>query len=314
MKKFFFTFAVTASVAALSAYNGNPEDIEGVKTVSIDGVEVTWIRDNAEPRIMERTLFSDASDSLVSALGLEDGVPASMSAFLVRKDGQLILFDTGLGAGNSRLTAAFDALGISADDIDCIFLTHLHGDHIGGMLKDGEPVFNNAEVYVAQKEYDGWTAMPQKQNGQVVKTMSLYRERLHLFTEDESLPYGIRQIAAYGHTPGHTAGSCCYLIDNFMFSGDTLMHLTCGRTDFPSGNKKEMKQSVTTGTSERNWVTLFKQYENIEELNRRVLMALVDRILIYENHAIEIVFKYKDEYQQTLEYVLGYADELAIAG
>ena len=57
--------------------------------------------------------------------------------------------------------------------------------------------------------------------------------------------------------------------------------------------KKEMKQSVTTGTSERNWVTLFKQYENIEELNRRVLMALVDRILIYENHAIEIVFSTK---------------------
>lgn len=78
--------------------------------------------------------------------------------------------------------------------------------------------------------------------------------------------------------------------------------------------KKEMKQTVTTGTTERNWVTLFKQYENIEELNRRVLMALVDRILIHENHAIEIVFKYKDEYQQTLEYVLGFSDELAIAG
>ena len=70
-----------------------------------------------------------------------------------------------------------------------------------------------------------------------------------------------------------------------------------------------MKQTVTTGTTERNWVTLFKQYENIEELNRRVLMSLVDRILIYENHVIEIVFKY----QQTLEYVLSYSDELAIA-
>ena len=43
---------------------------------------------------------------------------------------------------------------------------------------------------------------------------------------------------------------------------------------------------------------LFKQYENVEELNRRVLMSLVDRILIHENHAIEIVFKYRDEYQQ----------------
>ena len=60
--------------------------------------------------------------------------------------------------------------------------------------------------------------------------------------------------------------------------------------------KKEMKQTVTTGTTERNWVTLFKQYENVEELNRRVLMSLVDRILIHENHAIEIVFKYRDEY------------------
>ena len=55
------------------------------------------------------------------------------------------------------------------------------------------------------------------------------------------------------------------------------------------------------------------EYENIDELNRRVLMALVDRILIYENHTIEIVFKYRDEYQQTLEYVLGYSGELDIA-
>ena len=77
--------------------------------------------------------------------------------------------------------------------------------------------------------------------------------------------------------------------------------------------RKEMKQTITTGTTERNWVKLFKQYENIEALNRRVLMALVDRILILENNAIEIIFKYRDEYQQTLEYVLGYADELAIA-
>ena len=42
-------------------------------------------------------------------------------------------------------------------------------------------------------------------------------------------------------------------------------------------------------------------------------VGAVDRILIHENHAIEIVFKYRDEYQQTIEYVLGYADELDIA-
>lgn len=77
--------------------------------------------------------------------------------------------------------------------------------------------------------------------------------------------------------------------------------------------RREMTEAVNTGTTERNWVTIFRQYENIEALNRRVLMALVDKVLIYENHALEIVFKYKDEYEQALAYVLGYTDELAKA-
>ena len=77
--------------------------------------------------------------------------------------------------------------------------------------------------------------------------------------------------------------------------------------------RKEHQILTTTGTTERNWVTLFKQYENIETLNRRVMMSLVDRVLIYENHAIEIVFKYRNEYEQAMNYVLGYPDELAKA-
>jgi len=77
--------------------------------------------------------------------------------------------------------------------------------------------------------------------------------------------------------------------------------------------KKEMQEAVTTGTTEKNWVRIFKQYENIEELNRRVLMSLVDRILIHENHAVEIVFKYRDEYQSALEYALRYASQIDIA-
>lgn len=79
--------------------------------------------------------------------------------------------------------------------------------------------------------------------------------------------------------------------------------------------EKECKQAVGTGTTMRNWVTLFKEHENIEEINRRVLMSLVDRILIHENRVIEIVFKYKDEFEQALEYVLSFQkEEIKIAG
>ena len=78
--------------------------------------------------------------------------------------------------------------------------------------------------------------------------------------------------------------------------------------------RTEMQEALVTGTTERNWITLFKQYENIEELNRRVLIALVDKILIYENHAIEICFQYRDEYERALAYTLNYSDKLLAAG
>ena len=78
--------------------------------------------------------------------------------------------------------------------------------------------------------------------------------------------------------------------------------------------RAKMREASITGTTERNWITLFKQYENIEELNRRVLITLVDKILIYENHAIEICFKYRDEYERGLAYSLNYSGELLVAG
>ena len=74
--------------------------------------------------------------------------------------------------------------------------------------------------------------------------------------------------------------------------------------------KKEMSDAALLGTGEKNWVTLFRQYENITELSRRVLMSLVDKIFIYENRAIEIVFRYKDEFEKAMEYVLACQDIL----
>ncbi|MFI3238871.1 MAG: recombinase family protein [Lachnospiraceae bacterium] len=68
--------------------------------------------------------------------------------------------------------------------------------------------------------------------------------------------------------------------------------------------EKECNEAVAIGTGNKNWVMLFKSYENIDVLNRRVLMALVDKVRIYEKHGIEIVFKYVDEYKQAVSYVL----------
>ena len=56
------------------------------------------------------------------------------------------------------------------------------------------------------------------------------------------------------------------------------------------------------------WVQLFAEYENIEKLDRRVLAALVDRILIYEDKRVEVVFKYRDEIAHAMAVVETYRD------
>lgn len=199
-------------------------------TMERDGVKLTWIRDNAKERLMPVSLFGDVPQQLVDSLGIADGIPSSVSAFLVEADGKHILFDTGMGAPDSRLMKGLEAASLSPADIDCLFLTHLHFDHIGGMVKADSAVFPHAEVYVARQEYDGWMQMPDDQKAKVVATMSDYKDRLHLFEYGDTLPAGVVALNAEGHTPGHTV----YQLGGFLVVGD-LMHgaaLQLVRPDF----------------------------------------------------------------------------------
>lgn len=178
--------------------------IEHIKTLQLDGVQVTWIQDNAGEHFMPRTVFPDVSDALIDSLSLQNGIPASISTFLVETNGVRILFDTGIGAPDSRLLTGLKSLGIEPADIKYLYLTHFHGDHIGGMMKGDSVVFPNAEIYASQTEYDAWLQMPADRNAQVVKTMNAYKSRLHLFEFGDTLPGNIVTMNAVGHTPGHT--------------------------------------------------------------------------------------------------------------
>ena len=189
-------------------------------------VEVLPIQDNTNPRLMPRALFSDAPDSLIAALGLEEGVPSSVCAFLVKTADRNILFDAANGAPDSRLIHVLDSYGVTPDQIDYIFITHLHGDHIGGLMKDDEAVFANAELYINQIEFDVWMAM--EQNAAINAIAQAYGERLKTFSINEELPCGVEAVKAYGHTPGHTA----YKVGNAIIVGD-IMHGVALQKDYP---------------------------------------------------------------------------------
>lgn len=188
-------------------------------TTECDGVKLTQIRDNAQERLMQLSLFGELPQTLIDSLNIGQGVPASVSAFLLEIDGKRILFDTGMGAPDSRLLTNLSAAGVTPADIDYLYLTHFHGDHIGGMMKGDTVVFPKAEVYAAQQEYDAWMQMPDDKKTQVAATMEAYKDRLHLVAYGDTLPCGVVALDCVGHTPGHTA----YRAGKFLIVGD-LVH------------------------------------------------------------------------------------------
>ena len=210
--------------------------VEGTKTITLaNGASVTWIQDNDGEKLMPRTLFSDASDSLYNSINMPDGIPASVSTFLVKIDDQYILFDAGLGAFGGQLMNRLAALGVNPDNIGLVYLTHFHVDHIAGLVAKDDAgndakAFKNAAVYAGKVEYDAWMNDIPKNDLQK-GIMALYKDSLHLFAFGDSLPHGVLAMDAVGHTPGHTA----FQLANLIIVGD-LMHGYALQKDHPEIN------------------------------------------------------------------------------
>ena len=219
-----------------SAGSATFAQVEGTKTISLaNGASVTWIQDNTGNKLNPRSLFSDASDSLYNSLNMPDGIPASVSTFLVKVDGKYILFDAGLGAFGGQLMNRLAALGVNPDSIGLIYLTHFHVDHISGLVAKDETgndtkAFKNAAVYAGKVEYDAWMNDIPKNDLQK-NIMALYKDSLHLFAFGDTLPHGVLAMDAVGHTPGHTA----FQIANLLVIGD-LMHGYALQKDHPEIN------------------------------------------------------------------------------
>jgi len=137
-----------------------------------------------------------------------DGFKHTANAFLVKGAGQIILIDTGTGAGDVIINK-IKGLGIKLEDINTVIITHLHGDHFGSLQRDGNAVFPNATVYLSANELEYFTVTNPNENA--IKALAPYKTKTVTFEPSalgsaqlsEILP-GITPIAAYGHTPGHT--------------------------------------------------------------------------------------------------------------
>ncbi|SHG80752.1 MBL fold metallo-hydrolase [Marivita hallyeonensis] len=124
---------------------------------------------------------------------------------LVNTGSELILFDTGL---NGAATAqAVEMAGHSADAVTHVVLTHMHGDHIGGLMTDGAETFANAAYITGQAEFDHWSGTD---NEGFANNVTPLAEKMSFLGDGDSVTSGITAMAAFGHTPGHMT----YMLDS----------------------------------------------------------------------------------------------------
>lgn len=118
---------------------------------------------------------------------------------VVRAGNDVVLFDTGLNAAG--ISGPLQAAGVSPDEVTVVVITHMHGDHIGGLSgDDGTPTFANARYVTGQAEYDAWA----KQDNEGFKNkVQPLAEKIEFIGDGGSVVSGITSMDASGHTPGH---------------------------------------------------------------------------------------------------------------
>ena len=150
---------------------------------------------------------------------LKDPVPTSDNGFLVNTGSKLVLIDTGNGERGDpkigKLLANLKASGYQPEQVDEVYITHMHGDHIGGLTTNGRPVFPNAIVRADKREADYWlsAANLNKADKDVKARFEGARTaldpyiaagRFKTFDGATDLVPGVRSLPGYGHTPGHS--------------------------------------------------------------------------------------------------------------
>ena len=210
--------AATAGMARAAAPLTGPK-MAPFQRLKVGSFDVTTILAGTVAREDPHSIFGlNVDKATFDNVATEARLPTDVAQFfftptVVNTGSELVLFDTGLNA--EATGAALEAAGYSTDQIDVVVITHMHGDHIGGMTKDdGSATYANARYVTGRAEYDAWAS---QDNDRFKTKVEPFAEKMTFLEDGGSVASGLTAMAAFGHTPGHMN----YMIED----GGTQMYL-----------------------------------------------------------------------------------------
>lgn len=167
--------------------------------------------------------YPNASPSDIRA-ALGGGQPSgSLNLLYINSGGARVLADVAFGEsgppGMGGVLRGLQSMGMSPADIDIVYLTHFHGDHIAGLFNaDGTPVYGNARYVTMQEEWDEWMGRwSAAQDQQQLERFGGLRERFSFVGAGDEVAPGVTVVNLEGHTLGHSG----LLLDS---GGERLLH------------------------------------------------------------------------------------------
>jgi len=189
----------------LLAQSMTPQPNANKNTMNIGDFEVSTLLAGTRTAPEPQSIFGmNVSAEEFAAVSAENFIPDDKNQFfftptVVRAGAEVVLFDTGLKA--EGIVGPLKAAGVAPEEVTIVVITHMHGDHIGGLSDDGgTPTFPNARYVTGQKEYDAWAKMDSDPFNAKVKPLA---EKMSFIGDGDSVASGITSVAANGHTPGH---------------------------------------------------------------------------------------------------------------
>lgn len=220
-----FATALTAPQSAFAGGHGGPQNAIQ-HTFAVGDFQVsTLLAGTRTVEDIQKIFGQNVSAEEFADVSNQNFIPADKAQFfftptVVKAGDETVLFDAGLSAQGTL--AALNAAGVMAEDVDVVVITHMHGDHIGGLSDDaGNPTYPNARYVTGQVEYDHWAGAGNERFDGKVRP---FAENMTFIGDGGTVASGITGMAAFGHTPGHMV----YMVESggeqVLLMADTANH------------------------------------------------------------------------------------------